>query len=148
MTTALYAEYGLDYKYCFNRKEVKDHGEGGTFVGYTDLKGKNVLIVDDVITAGTAIRESVSMLQGAGARVVGVVVAMDRQEKQGKVDSSTGVETLGEKSAIQEVEADFGFPVVSIIKLEHLVTYLGNSDASDSKHLDAVSKYKFKYGCN
>ncbi len=74
VTTALYEEYGLNYGYCYNRKEAKDHGEGGLFVGMTDLQGKNVLIVDDVITAGTAIRESVGMLQKAGANIVGVVV--------------------------------------------------------------------------
>ncbi len=66
MTTALFEGYGLNYAYCYNRKEAKDHGEGGLFVGMTDLKGKNVLIVDDVITAGTAIRESVNLLKNAG----------------------------------------------------------------------------------
>src|SRR5687768_260702 len=105
---ALADRHGRDVPWAFNRKEAKDHGEGGTIVG-TPLAGR-VLIVDDVITAGTAIRESVDIIRAAGATPVGVVIALDRQER--------GQST---RSAVQEVEQDLGLPVTSIIKLSDLI---------------------------
>jgi len=123
-------EFNIDTPWCFNRKEAKDHGEGGTLVG-SPLTGR-VLIIDDVITAGTAIREVMTIIQHARATAAGVMVALDRQEK-GK----------GELSAIQEVERDFGIPVISIVKLEQVITYL---EETGSEHLDAIRTYRAQYG--
>ncbi|MDO8268827.1 MAG: orotate phosphoribosyltransferase [Moraxellaceae bacterium] len=125
-------EFEIDTPWCFNRKEAKDHGEGGTLVG-SPLTGR-VLIIDDVITAGTAIREVMTIIEQAHAKAAGVIVALDRQEK-GK----------GELSAIQEVERDFGIPVVSIVKLEQIITYL---EETGSEHLDAIRTYRAQYGIN
>ncbi len=108
---ALADHHDIDTPYCFNRKEAKDHGEGGNLVG-SALEGR-IMLVDDVITAGTAIRESMEIIKANGADLAGVLVAIDRQEK-GK----------GELSAIQEVERDFGCAVISIVSLGDLVTYL------------------------
>ena len=108
---ALCDHHDVDIPYCFNRKEAKTHGEGGSLVG-SELKGK-VMLVDDVITAGTAIRESMEIINAHNAQLAGVLIALDRQEK-GK----------GELSAIQEVERDFGCQIVSIIKLADLISYL------------------------
>lgn len=125
-------EFQRDMPFCFNRKEAKDHGEGGVLVG-APLQGR-VLILDDVITAGTAIREVMSIIQANGAQAAGVVIALDRQER-GK----------GALSAIQEVEQEFGIPVISIIKLEQIIVYL--QDAPEfAKHLDAVTRYRAEYG--
>jgi orotate phosphoribosyltransferase len=133
---AMAEHHKLDLPWCFNRKEAKDHGEGGNLVG-APLEGK-VLIIDDVITAGTAIREVMSLIGNTEANPAGVVVALDRQEK-GK----------GELSAIQEVEKDFSVPVVSIINLNQLISYMeenaGSSDAL-SQHLDKVKAYRAQYG--
>jgi orotate phosphoribosyltransferase len=126
-------DYHIDKPWCFNRKEAKDHGEGGTIVG-APLTGR-VLIVDDVITAGTAIREVMTLINAAAARPVGVVVALDRQER-GK----------GELSAIQEVEQDFGIPVVSIIKLEQLVEYLEGRGREMGDQLEQVRRYQAEFG--
>lgn len=117
---------------CFNRKEAKDHGEGGTLVG-APLSGR-VLIIDDVITAGTAIREVMQIIDAQGARAAGVLIALNRQER-GK----------GELSAIREVERDFGMPVVSIVSLEQVLEYLAE-DAELKKHLPAVEAYRAQYG--
>ncbi|MGB4343374.1 MAG: orotate phosphoribosyltransferase [Moraxellaceae bacterium] len=125
-------EFEIDTPWCFNRKEAKDHGEGGTLVG-SPLTGR-VLIIDDVITAGTAIREVMTIIEQARAKAAGVIVALDRQEK-GK----------GELSAIQEVERDFGIPVISIVKLEQIITYL---EETGSEHLDAIRTYRAQYGIN
>ena len=125
-------EFRIDTPWCFNRKEAKDHGEGGTLVG-APLTGR-VLIIDDVITAGTAIREVMTLIEQAQARPAAVVVALDRQER-GK----------GELSAIQEVERDFGIPVISIVKLEDLVSYLEEQDGM-ADHLEAVRRYRAEYG--
>jgi orotate phosphoribosyltransferase len=125
-------EFHVDTPWCFNRKEAKDHGEGGTIVG-SPLAGR-VLIIDDVITAGTAIREVMTIIQGARAIPAGVVVALDRQEK-GKA----------ELSAIQEVERDYGIPVLSIVKLEQIIAYL-EEKGTEHEHLDAVRKYRAQYG--
>lgn len=129
---ALADHHDVDTPYCFNRKEAKDHGEGGSLVG-SPLEGR-IMLVDDVITAGTAIRESMEIIQAHGADLAGVLVAIDRQEK-GK----------GELSAIQEVERDFGCQVVSIISLSDLVRYL-EEQGGDAEQLDAVKSYQAQYG--
>jgi len=118
--------------FAFNRKEAKTHGEGGTIVG-APLKGK-VMIIDDVITAGTAIREVIKIIEAAGAEPAGVLIALDRQEKG-----------QGELSAIQEVERDFNIPVTSIVNLTQVLDYI-QDDASLSQHAEAVSAYRSQYG--
>ncbi|MGI3092111.1 orotate phosphoribosyltransferase [Vibrio sp. 1-2 (7-a)] len=129
---ALADHHDIDTPYCFNRKEAKDHGEGGNLVG-SALEGR-IMLVDDVITAGTAIRESMEIIQANGADLAGVLVAIDRQEK-GK----------GELSAIQEVERDFGCAVISIVSLGDLVTYL-EEKGDAAGHLEAVKAYRSEYG--
>ncbi|RXJ73511.1 orotate phosphoribosyltransferase [Veronia nyctiphanis] len=129
---ALAEHHDVDTPYCFNRKEAKNHGEGGNLVG-SALEGR-IMLVDDVITAGTAIRESMEIIKANGADLAGVLVAIDRQER-GK----------GELSAIQEVERDFGCQVVSIVSLGELVTYL-EEQGGDNAHLDAVKAYRAEYG--
>ncbi|MGD9841438.1 MAG: orotate phosphoribosyltransferase [Steroidobacteraceae bacterium] len=129
---ALADHHQHDLPWAFNRKETKAHGEGGNIVG-APLAGR-VLIVDDVITAGTAIRESVAMIRSAGAAPVGIVLALDRQEK--------GNEQL---SAVQEIEQQYGLPVTSIIKLVDLIEHLRVS-ASSSATLAAVQQYRAQYG--
>ena len=129
---ALCDHHDIDMPYCFNRKEKKDHGEGGSLVG-SDLTGR-VMLVDDVITAGTAIRESMEIIEAHKAQLAGVLIALDRQEK-GK----------GELSAIQEVERDFGCDIVSIIKLEDLINYLSEKPGMEAQ-LASVSAYRDQYG--
>lgn len=129
---ALSRDYGKEAPYAFNRKEAKDHGEGGNIVG-TPLQGR-VLIIDDVITAGTAIRESVAIIRAAGATPAGVLIALDRQERG-----------QGERSAIQDVESTFGLPVVSIVNLGQVLDYLGQNPefATQAANVDA---YRQRYG--
>ena len=129
---ALSVNHDIDKPYAFNRKEAKDHGEGGLIVG-AELDG-NVLIVDDVITAGTAIREAVGIIKAEGAATSAVLIALDRQEK-GK----------SELSAIQEVNRDYGIDVFSIITMADLIDYL-EADASYGQHLEAMRAYRSKYG--
>ncbi|BBB27885.1 orotate phosphoribosyltransferase [Amphritea japonica] len=129
---ALATEFGQDVPYVFNRKEAKTHGEGGNLVG-APLAGR-VLIIDDVITAGTAIREVMDIIDQAGATPAGTVIALNRQEK-GK----------GELSAIQEVERDYNMPVASIVSLNDLLTYLGEKGGMDAQ-IEAISAYRAKYG--
>lgn len=129
---ALADHHDVDTPYCFNRKEKKDHGEGGSLVG-AELKGK-IMLVDDVITAGTAIRESMEIIQQNGADLSGVLIALDRQEK-GK----------GELSAIQEVERDFGTKVISIVTLGDLISYLKTNPAY-AEFLPKVEEYRANYG--
>ncbi|MBR9789371.1 MAG: orotate phosphoribosyltransferase [Vibrionaceae bacterium] len=129
---ALADHHDIDTPYCFNRKEAKDHGEGGNLVG-SALEGR-IMLVDDVITAGTAIRESMEIIKANGADLAGVLVAIDRQEK-GK----------GELSAIQEVERDFSCAVISIVSLGDLVTYL-EEKGNATEHLEAVKAYRAEYG--
>ncbi|GLS84924.1 orotate phosphoribosyltransferase [Paraferrimonas haliotis] len=129
---ALNDHHGKDLPYCFNRKEKKDHGEGGSLVG-SELNGK-VMLVDDVITAGTAIRESMEIIQANNAELAGVLIALDRQEKG-----------QGELSAIQEVEHDFGCAVISIIKLADLISYLAEKPGMQAE-LASVSAYREQYG--
>ncbi|MGC9458152.1 MAG: orotate phosphoribosyltransferase [Halothiobacillaceae bacterium] len=129
---ALAEQTGQDVPWCFNRKEAKDHGEGGSLVG-APLTGR-VLIVDDVITAGTAVRESIGMIEAAGAHPVGVSIMMDRQERG-----------TGELSAIQEVERDHGLAVISIARLEDVITYAQRTPAAQP-HAEAIKVYRKKYG--
>ncbi len=129
---ALCEHHDIDVPYCFNRKEKKQHGEGGSLVG-SELKGR-VMLVDDVITAGTAIRESMEIIQAHNASLAGVLIALDRQEK-GK----------GELSAIQEVERDFGCEIVSIVKLGDLINYLSEKPGMEAQ-LESVSAYRDQYG--
>lgn len=124
--------YEIDIPYCFNRKEAKAHGEGGTLVG-SELKGR-VMLVDDVITAGTAIRESMQILEANNASLAGVLIALDRQEK-GK----------GELSAIQEVERDYNTQVISIVSLVDVVEYL-QAQSGHQQHIDAINEYRRQYG--
>jgi orotate phosphoribosyltransferase len=129
---ALNDHHQRDVPYCFNRKEAKTHGEGGSLVG-SELAGR-VMLVDDVITAGTAIRESMEIIAAHQATLAGVLIALDRQEK-GK----------GELSAIQEVERDFGCKIVSIVKLADLINYLSAKPGMEAE-LANVSAYREQYG--
>jgi len=129
---ALADQHQRDVPYVFNRKEKKDHGEGGQLVG-ADLNGK-VLIIDDVISAGTSVRESVTIIKAENAIPAGVIIALDRQER--------GQDS---RSAIQEVEAEHHIPVVSIICLDDLLSYLQNN-AELAEHLPAVEAYRQQYG--
>jgi orotate phosphoribosyltransferase len=128
---ALNDSFNRSVPYSFNRKEAKDHGEGGNIVGHP-LEG-DILIIDDVITAGTAIREAKDIISANGAKTKGVVVALDRQEK-GK----------GELSAIQEVEQYFGIAVVSIINLSHIIDYLKANN--DKNTISRIESYRSQYG--
>ncbi len=130
--TALARDHQQDVPWCFNRKEAKDHGEGGVLVG-APLDGR-VMIVDDVITAGTAIREVMQIIEREQAQAAGVLIALNRQEKG-----------QGELSAIQEVERDFGMPVISIVSLEQILEFLAG-DAALKSHLPAVEAYRDTYG--
>ena len=131
LAIAMADHHGRDMPYCFNRKEAKDHGEGGLIVG-AELKGR-VLIIDDVISAGTSVRESVEIIKAAGAQPAGVVIALDRQER-GK----------NETSAIQEVERDYGLKVASIIGLKELIQFLETKNEPEA--LAAIRSYHQKYG--
>lgn len=129
---ALADNFQRDLPYCYNRKEAKDHGEGGTLVG-APLQGK-VLIVDDVITAGTAVREVMSIIKAAAAQPAAVLIGLNRQEKgQGQV------------SAIQEVEQAFAVPVVSIINLNNIIDYL-KAQGGQQQMVDAIQLYRETYG--
>ncbi len=126
------ASKGDNRPWAFNRKEAKDHGEGGNIVG-APLQGR-VLIIDDVITAGTAIRESMAIIDAAGARPAGVLIALDRQERG-----------QGQLSAIQEVEQTYDIPVISIIRLEQILEYL-QINPELASHGDAIAAYRDRYG--
>lgn len=129
---ALAQQHSTDLPYCFDRKEAKDHGEGGQLVGAA-LKGK-VMILDDVITAGTAIRGALQLIRAQGAEVAGIVIALDRQERG-----------QSELSAIQELEQQENIPVYSIANLETMMNYLAQ-DPELGQHLDAVRAYRQQYG--
>jgi orotate phosphoribosyltransferase len=131
-TSIALAEQGRNVPYCFNRKEAKDHGEGGSTVG-AKLQGK-VLIIDDVISAGTSVRESIELIRAAGAIPCGVVIALDRMERG-----------QGELSAVQEVKRDYGLPVISIAALNDLLGYL-QGEAELVQNLQAVQAYRDRYG--
>ncbi|WP_088143309.1 orotate phosphoribosyltransferase [Achromobacter xylosoxidans] len=128
---------GGDVPFAYNRKEAKDHGEGGTLVG-APLKGK-VVIIDDVITAGTSVRESVEIIRAAGAEPAAVLIAMDRMERAGPDDA------LSAHSAVQDVAKTYGMPVVSIASLADILALL-QDDASFAEHREAVLAYRTKYG--
>ena len=126
------AGLGRNTPYAYNRKEAKDHGEGGTLVG-APLEGR-VLIIDDVISAGTSVRESVELIRDAGATPAAVVIALDRQERG-----------QSERSAVQEVERNYGIPVISVASLTDLVAYLSGRPELENK-LSAVRAYRVRYG--
>jgi len=126
------AEQGRNVPYCYNRKEVKDHGEGGTTVG-AKLSGR-VLIIDDVISAGTSVRESIELIRAAGAEPCAVVIALDRMERG-----------QGDLSAVQEVQNSFGIPVIAIATLSDLLQFLSDDDEMRA-NLHAVSVYRDLYG--
>jgi orotate phosphoribosyltransferase len=128
----LYEKHGRDYPYAYNRKEVKDHGEGGNIVG-APLKGK-VLIVDDLISAGTAIREAAGIVEGNGATLAGIALSIDRQEKG-----------LGDKSAAQEVEESFEIPVLHVIGLDNVIQHI-ETTVKDDDLIQRVHAYREKYG--
>ena len=136
-TAIALAEQGRNVPYCFNRKEAKDHGEGGVTVG-AKLQGR-VLVIDDVISAGTSVRESVDIIRGAGATPCGVVIALDRMERG---QTAQGIAAL---SAVQEVEKDFGIRVISIAALDDVLDYLhGHPDMV--QYLGAVQLYRNQFG--
>ena len=126
-----------DVPFAYNRKEAKDHGEGGTLVG-APLEGK-VVIIDDVITAGTSVRESVEIIRNAGAEPAAVLIAMDRMERAGADDA------LSAHSAVQDVAKTYGIPVVAIASLSDIMALL-QDDASFAENRDAVQAYRTKYG--
>ncbi len=135
------AEMGCDIPYAFNRKEAKDHGEGGTIVG-APLQGK-VIVIDDVISAGTSVRESVNLIKAAGATPSGVLIALDRMEKGGTA------EVMTEHSAVQEVERLYQMPVISIINLIDLLAFMDEETpmAQQAKpYKEAVVAYRARYG--
>ena len=138
-TAIALADNGINVPYAYNRKEAKDHGEGGVLVG-SPVKGK-VVIIDDVISAGTSVRESVDLIRKAGAQPAAVLIALDRMERSG-----TATE-IGDKSAVQAVEQEFGLPVIAIANLTGLMSFLtASSDAQLSNYLPAVKAYRDKYG--
>jgi orotate phosphoribosyltransferase len=134
IAATLYEKHGLDYPYAYNRKEAKDHGEGGNIVG-APLKGK-VLVVDDVISAGTAIREAADIVSNNGASMAGIAISLDRQEKG-----------QGNMSAVQEVEESYGISVLHIIGLNHVIQHLEKT-ANDPSLLEKIKTYREMYGVN
>ena len=132
VSVALFNRYGIDKPVCFNRKEVKDHGEGGNLIG-SPLQGK-ILLVDEVITAGTAIRESMELISANQAELAAVLIALNRKER-GK----------GELSAIQEVERDYQCQVLSIIDLDDLMQFI-EQDPRYSSHLPEMRAYRAEFG--
>lgn len=140
-TAVALAELGADVPFAFNRKEAKDHGEGGVIVG-APLAGR-VVIVDDVITAGTSVRESVELIGAAGATPAGVLIALDRMERAGPDDA------LSQRSAVQEVEATYRMPVLAIATLDDVMQYLA-SESTQARQVGsfrpAVQRYRERYG--
>ena len=132
IAATLYEKHGVDYPYAYNRKEAKDHGEGGNIVG-APLAGK-VLVVDDVISAGTAIREAAGIVHDNGATMAGIAISLDRQEKG-----------TGEKSAVQEVEEAYDISVLNIIGLDHVIQHI-EATANDPELLEKISAYRDQYG--
>ena len=139
-TAMALAQKGRNIPYAYNRKEAKDHGEGGVLVG-APLAGKRVVIVDDVISAGTSVRESVNILHAAGASPEAVLIALDRMEKSG-----TATE-VGEFSAVQMVEKEFGIPVLTIANLNDLMRYLTDQNNPElTQFTEKVAQYRHQYG--
>lgn len=130
---ALADEHGMDVPFAYNRKEAKSHGEGGVLVG-APLDGR-VLVIDDVITAGTAVREVIAMIESAGATLAGVAIGLNREERG-----------EGELSAIQELERAHGIPVLSIINMSHIIDYLEQSAGDHARALAGMREYRSRYG--
>ncbi len=131
---ALHRDFGHDAAWCFNRKEAKDHGEGGVLVG-AELTGR-VLLVDDVITAGTAVREAAGIIHAHGAELAGILIALDRQERGGGADS-----------AIAEIEREYRTRVTNVVSLGHVIEYLeSNTDSGLQAHAGAVRAYRERFG--
>ena len=138
-TAIALARSGRNTPFAYNRKEAKDHGEGGTLIG-APVRGR-VVIVDDVISAGTSVRESVDLISAAGARPCAVLISLDRMEKSG-----TATE-IGQYSAVQSVGKEFGLPVISIANLDSVMNYLAQShDEQLQNYLPAVKSYRARYG--
>lgn len=134
---AALAKHDIDVPFFFNRKEAKDHGEGGVFVGYTPNNGEDIIIIEDVITAGTAIRESMALMQNVNAKVAGVIIMVNRMEK-GKTDMG----------AMEEITAEFGFPVYSIVTIYDIIDYLETHPERlpSPDHIDRIREYLKEYG--
>ena len=130
---ALADQHGINVPFAYNRKEVKAHGEGGSLVG-ASLVGR-ALVIDDVITAGAAVREVLAMIEDAGATLAGVVIGLDRQERG-----------VGQVSAVQELRQAHEIPVISIIALEHIIDYLGSTGAESAELLGAMRHYREQFG--
>jgi len=133
LASSLSTSYQLDKPFVYNRKEVKSHGEGGVTVG--EELGGNVVIVDDVITAGTAIREAVDIINNAGATTAGIVISLDRQEKG-----------IGDLSATEEISNTLNVPVISIANLDEVIDYIENNSSDYGQHMDQIKKYREEYG--
>lgn len=132
-SVALAEHHGIDIPFAYNRKEAKNHGEGGILVG-APLEGK-ILVIDDVITAGTAVREVIAMIEDNGAQLAGVAIGLDRQERG-----------AGQLSAIQEIEQTYGVPVLSIIKMENIIDYLGTQGGDSLEARASMEAYRDRYG--
>jgi orotate phosphoribosyltransferase len=138
-TAIALADLNINAPFAYNRKEAKDHGEGGTLVG-APVKGK-VVIIDDVISAGTSVRESVDLIRAAGAEPIAVLIALDRMERSGNAIE------LGTHSAVQSVQQEFGLPVLAIANLADLMDYLtASNDPNLQQYLPAVTAYRARYG--
>ena len=138
-TVIALAHQNKNVPFAYNRKEAKDHGEGGTLVG-APVKGR-VVIIDDVISAGTSVRESVELIRAAGAEPAAVLIALDRMERSGNAID------IGEHSAVQSVEQEFGIPVIAIANLSNVMDYLDASkDPALQQYLPAVTAYRKQYG--
>jgi len=139
-TSVALAKRGRNVPFAYNRKEAKDHGEGGSTVG-AKLQGR-VVIIDDVISAGTSVNESVEIIRAAGATPCAVLIALDRMERSGKDDE------LSDRSAVEDVELKYHMPVISICNLDNLLCFFSYADADPAlvKHKEAVAAYREKYG--
>ena len=133
LSSSLFVDHEKNVPFVYNRKEKKDHGEGGQIVG-PSLSGK-VVIVDDVITAGTAIKEASKMITQASAEISGILIALDRQEKGG-----------GDLSAVEEVSKELGVPVISIVNLDQILTFVKNSSSELEAFVEKIEAYREKYG--
>ena len=138
---ALYKKFNLDVGFCFNRKEEKDHGEGGTLIGMKPYNGSKVVIIEDVVTAGTSVRESVPLIKAvADCEIAALIISVDRMEKG-----------MGEKSAVQEIEGEFGLKVLPIVTIKEIVDYLYNKEVNgkvliDEEMLNKIKDYMSLYG--
>ena len=134
--SALYTNHGIDMGYAFNRKEAKDHGEGGVLVGHKLVDGDRVVITEDVITSGAAVRETMPIIQAAAhVELLGMVISVDRMER-GK----------GELSAVQEVDRDFGLKVYPIVTIQDIIECLRNGEVPGGEYLDKMIQYRKEYG--